>query len=94
MGCPSPHPDKRLTGHHFSTVKPRTPGNLTVYPNISHTWLLMWTNPYPTENHLHSELTYMVNVSNDNDPEDVSVCTGWFLYQLLGLRQEETFPSQ
>ncbi|XP_041605571.1 interleukin-4 receptor subunit alpha isoform X1 [Vulpes lagopus] len=54
-------------------VKPRTPGNLTVHPNISHTWLLMWTNPYPTENHLHSELTYMVNVSNDNDPEDFKV---------------------
>ncbi|XP_027467010.1 interleukin-4 receptor subunit alpha isoform X1 [Zalophus californianus] len=54
-------------------VKPRTPGNLTVHPNVSHTWLLMWTNPYPSENHLYSELTYMVNISNENDPTDFKV---------------------
>ncbi|XP_039113459.1 interleukin-4 receptor subunit alpha isoform X1 [Hyaena hyaena] len=51
-------------------VKPRAPGNLTVHPNASHTWLLMWSNPYPPDNHLHSELTYMVNISNENDPTD------------------------
>lgn len=79
---PSPYPDESLTRHCFSTVKPRPPGNLTVHPNVSHTWLLMWTNPYPTENHLYSELTYMVNISNENDPMDVSVCTGGFLHTL------------
>ncbi|XP_029802299.1 interleukin-4 receptor subunit alpha [Suricata suricatta] len=53
--------------HH---VKPRAPGNLTVHPNASHTWLLTWSNPYPPDNHLYSELTYMVNISNENDPTD------------------------
>ena len=61
-------------------MKPRAPGNLTVDPNISHTWLLTWTNPYPTNNHLYSELTYMVNISNENDPTDVSLHTGGFLH--------------
>lgn len=77
---PSPHPDKLLTRHLFSTVKPRAPGNLTVDPNVSHMWLLMWTNPYPTDNHLYSELTYMVHISNENDPTDVSVCAGELLH--------------
>ncbi|XP_032183205.1 interleukin-4 receptor subunit alpha isoform X1 [Mustela erminea] len=54
-------------------VKPRAPGNLTVDPNVSHMWLLMWTNPYPTDNHLYSELTYMVHISNENDPTDFKV---------------------
>ncbi|KAG8513540.1 Interleukin-4 receptor subunit alpha, partial [Galemys pyrenaicus] len=52
-------------------VKPLAPGNLTVHANGSDMWLLRWTNPYPRENHLYSELTYEVNVSNDNDPADV-----------------------
>uniref|UniRef100_A0A452TJ97 Interleukin-4 receptor subunit alpha n=1 Tax=Ursus maritimus TaxID=29073 RepID=A0A452TJ97_URSMA len=67
---------QRLWGGSFQPskhVKPRPPGNLTVHPNVSHTWLLMWTNPYPTENHLYSELTYMVNISNENDPMDFKV---------------------
>ncbi|XP_030157301.1 interleukin-4 receptor subunit alpha isoform X2 [Lynx canadensis] len=53
-----------------SHVKPRAPGNLTVHPNVSHTWLLRWSNPYPPENHLHAELTYMVNISSEDDPTD------------------------
>uniref|UniRef100_A0A8C9JL51 Interleukin-4 receptor subunit alpha n=1 Tax=Panthera tigris altaica TaxID=74533 RepID=A0A8C9JL51_PANTA len=53
-----------------SHVKPRAPGNLTVHPNVSHTWLLRWSNPYPRENHLHAELTYMVNISSEDDPTD------------------------
>nr|XP_036847875.1 interleukin-4 receptor subunit alpha-like isoform X4 [Manis javanica] len=54
-----------------SHVKPRAPGNLTIHPT-SQTWVLTWSNPYPDENYLHRELTYLVNVSNEHDPADVS----------------------
>ncbi|KAB1263627.1 Interleukin-4 receptor subunit alpha [Camelus dromedarius] len=54
-------------------VKPRAPGNLTVHANVSHTWLLTWSNPYPPESHLNSEITYLVNVSNENDPKDFKI---------------------
>ncbi|XP_061257462.1 interleukin-4 receptor subunit alpha [Bos javanicus] len=51
-------------------VKPPAPRNLTVHADISHTWLLTWNNPYPSDNLLYSELTYLVNISNENDPTD------------------------
>uniref|UniRef100_A0A8C3X369 Interleukin-4 receptor subunit alpha n=1 Tax=Catagonus wagneri TaxID=51154 RepID=A0A8C3X369_9CETA len=54
-------------------VKPLAPRNLVVHANISHTWLLTWSNPYPSENHLYSEITYLVNVSNENDPTDFRI---------------------
>ncbi|XP_042095916.1 interleukin-4 receptor subunit alpha isoform X5 [Ovis aries] len=54
-------------------VKPLAPRNLTVHADISHTWLLTWNNPYPSDNLLCSELTYLVNVSNENDPTDVRI---------------------
>ncbi|XP_070317171.1 interleukin-4 receptor subunit alpha isoform X1 [Odocoileus virginianus] len=54
-------------------VKPLAPRNLTVEADISHTWLLTWTNPYPSENHLNSELSYLVNISNENDPTDFRI---------------------
>lgn len=65
------HLSKPLTRYHFSAVKPRAPGNLTIHPT-SQTWVLTWSNPYPDENYLHRELTYLVNVSNEHDPADVS----------------------
>eukprot|EP00069_Balaena_mysticetus_P002980 bmy_00812T0 len=54
-------------------VKPLAPRNLTVHANTSRTWLLTWNNPYPPENHLYSELTYLVNISNENDPTDFRI---------------------
>ncbi|XP_067562417.1 interleukin-4 receptor subunit alpha isoform X1 [Pseudorca crassidens] len=54
-------------------VKPLAPRNLTVHANISRTWLLTWNNPYPPENHLYSELTYLINISNENDPTDFRI---------------------
>ncbi|XP_057551247.1 interleukin-4 receptor subunit alpha isoform X2 [Hippopotamus amphibius kiboko] len=54
-------------------VKPLAPRNLTVDTNISHMCLLTWNNPYPPENHLYSELTYLVNISNENDPTDFRI---------------------
>ena len=68
----SHRPTQPLTCHSFSTVKPLAPRNLTVQADISHTWLLTWSNPYPSENLLNSELSYLVNISNENDPTDVS----------------------
>nr|XP_008526631.1 PREDICTED: interleukin-4 receptor subunit alpha isoform X1 [Equus przewalskii]XP_008526632.1 PREDICTED: interleukin-4 receptor subunit alpha isoform X1 [Equus przewalskii]XP_008526633.1 PREDICTED: interleukin-4 receptor subunit alpha isoform X1 [Equus przewalskii]XP_008526634.1 PREDICTED: interleukin-4 receptor subunit alpha isoform X1 [Equus przewalskii]XP_008526635.1 PREDICTED: interleukin-4 receptor subunit alpha isoform X1 [Equus przewalskii] len=53
-------------------VKPRAPQNLTVHA-ISHTWLLTWSNPYPLKNHLWSELTYLVNISKEDDPTDFKI---------------------
>ncbi|XP_008839928.2 interleukin-4 receptor subunit alpha isoform X2 [Nannospalax galili] len=54
-------------------VKPRVPGNLMVHTNVSSAWLLTWNNPYPPGNFLHDRLTYMVNVSRADDPEDFTV---------------------
>ena len=62
-----------------------------VHANISHTWLLTWSNPYPSESYLYSELTYLVNISNENDPTDVSACPAGFLHRLLGLKWVEAW---
>uniref|UniRef100_A0A8C2LP54 Interleukin 4 receptor, alpha n=1 Tax=Cricetulus griseus TaxID=10029 RepID=A0A8C2LP54_CRIGR len=51
-------------------VKPLAPDNLTVHTNISNTWLLTWSNPYPSENTLYKELIYMVNISRVDNPEE------------------------
>nr|XP_058142140.1 interleukin-4 receptor subunit alpha isoform X1 [Dasypus novemcinctus] len=51
-------------------IKPRAPGDLVVSANSSNTWLLMWSNPYATGDFLHNELTYLVNISNENNPTD------------------------
>lgn len=59
-----------------SPVKPLAPDNLTVHTNISNTWLLTWSNPYPSENTLYKELIYMVNISRVDNPEEVSGCHG------------------
>lgn len=80
----SSSPDEPLTRHHFSAVKPRAPQNLTVHA-ISHTWLLTWSNPYPLKNHLWSELTYLVNISKEDDPTDVSGRCMGFPQPCLGL---------
>ncbi|KAM8778731.1 interleukin-4 receptor subunit alpha isoform 1-T3 [Rhynchonycteris naso] len=54
-------------------VKPPAPGNLSVLSKISHTWQLTWSNPYPSDNFLYSELRYLVNMSNDGNPTEFSV---------------------
>jgi hypothetical protein len=64
-----PHPDVI-----FLAVKPRAPGNLTVHGNISNTWLLTWSNPYPPGSYLYKGLTYLVNISREDNPADVSDC--------------------
>ncbi|XP_049759007.1 interleukin-4 receptor subunit alpha isoform X1 [Elephas maximus indicus] len=56
--------------HH---VKPRAPENLTVHKNASDMLLLRWGNPYAPADLLYSELTYLVNISNENDPSDFVV---------------------
>lgn len=59
-GCPS------------SPVKPPAPDNLTLHTNVSNAWLLTWNNPYPPSNFLHKELLYMVNISREDNPAEVS----------------------
>ncbi|KAK1344496.1 hypothetical protein QTO34_013193 [Cnephaeus nilssonii] len=54
-------------------VKPRAPGNLTVNTTDSHMWQLTWSNPYPPESLLDSELVYLVNISNEDDPTEFLV---------------------
>ncbi|XP_036134718.1 interleukin-4 receptor subunit alpha-like [Molossus molossus] len=54
-------------------VKPMAPGNLTVASNDSHMWQLTWSNPYPPENFLYDELSYQVNISNEDDPSEFTV---------------------
>ncbi|XP_076997583.1 interleukin-4 receptor subunit alpha [Tamandua tetradactyla] len=54
-------------------IKPRAPRNLTIHRNTSDTWLLTWINPYASEDLLYPELTYLVNISNENDPTDFLV---------------------
>lgn len=61
-----------LTRHRFSAVRPRAPGNLMVDANVSRTWQLTWSNPYPSDSSLYSELSYLVNISNEDDPTEVS----------------------
>ncbi|XP_006148321.1 interleukin-4 receptor subunit alpha isoform X2 [Tupaia chinensis] len=66
-------------------VKPRAPANLTVHGDISNTWLLTWSNPYPLENFLYTELIYLVNVSNENDPADFKIYNVTYLVPTLRL---------
>ncbi|XP_045426238.1 interleukin-4 receptor subunit alpha [Pipistrellus kuhlii] len=54
-------------------VKPRAPGNLTVNATDSHMWQLTWSNPYPPESFLASKLSYLVNISNEDDPTEFLV---------------------
>ncbi|XP_066239195.1 interleukin-4 receptor subunit alpha-like isoform X2 [Saccopteryx leptura] len=54
-------------------VKPPAPRNLTAVATISRTWQLTWSNPYPSDNILYSQLSYLVNMSNDGDPTEFSV---------------------
>ncbi|XP_037670692.1 interleukin-4 receptor subunit alpha isoform X2 [Choloepus didactylus] len=54
----------------FEHIKPRAPGNLTVYTNISNTLLLTWSNPYTSDDLLYNDLAYLVNISNENNPAD------------------------
>ncbi|XP_054991569.1 interleukin-4 receptor subunit alpha [Sorex araneus] len=54
-------------------VKPRAPGHLLLHGNVSHAWLLTWSNPYQPDHMLYSELTYLVNITNDHDPADTRV---------------------
>lgn len=53
-------------------MKPRAPENLTVHNSTSHTWQLTWSDPYPSDSYLSSGLFYQVNISNKDDPTDVS----------------------
>lgn len=61
-----------LTRYRFSAVKPRAPENLTIQANTFPMWKLDWINPYSAEDFLSSVLFYLVNISNENDPTDVS----------------------
>ncbi|XP_015426456.1 PREDICTED: interleukin-4 receptor subunit alpha-like, partial [Myotis davidii] len=72
-------------------VKPRAPGNLTVNATDSHMWQLTWSDPYPPESLLHSELFYLVNISNEDDPTEVSGHCG-VLHQFLGLGERRPRP--
>ncbi|KAM5198047.1 interleukin-4 receptor subunit alpha isoform 1-T3 [Hipposideros larvatus] len=54
-------------------VKPRAPENLTLHANAFHMWKLTWSILYPPDNFLFSALSYQVNISNENDPEDFIV---------------------
>ncbi|XP_038186102.1 interleukin-4 receptor subunit alpha [Arvicola amphibius] len=54
-------------------VKPKAPDKLTVHNNVSDTWLLTWSNPYPPNSFLYKELMYMVNISRVDHPEEFVV---------------------
>ncbi|CAK6444912.1 unnamed protein product [Pipistrellus nathusii] len=54
-------------------VKPRAPGNLTVNASDSHLWQLTWSNPYPANRSLHAKLSFLVNISNEDDPTEFLV---------------------
>ncbi|XP_048189269.1 interleukin-4 receptor subunit alpha [Perognathus longimembris pacificus] len=54
-------------------VKPMAPENLTVRASSSHSWVLAWSNPYPSENFLYNKLTYLVNVSQKDDPAQFQI---------------------
>ncbi|XP_025226734.1 interleukin-4 receptor subunit alpha isoform X3 [Theropithecus gelada] len=64
-------------------VKPRAPGNLTVYTNVSDTVLLTWSNPYPPDNYLYNDLTYAVNIWSENDPADSRIYNVTYLKPTL-----------
>lgn len=53
-------------------MKPPAPDNLTLHTNVSNAWLLTWSNPYPSNIFLHKELVYMVNISREDNPAEVS----------------------
>lgn len=53
-------------------MKPPAPDNLTLHTNVSDTWLLTWSNPYPPNIFLHKDLFYMVNISREDNPAEVS----------------------
>uniref|UniRef100_A0A5F9CFK8 Fibronectin type-III domain-containing protein n=1 Tax=Oryctolagus cuniculus TaxID=9986 RepID=A0A5F9CFK8_RABIT len=55
------------------SVKPKTPGNLTVHTNISDMVLLTWSNPYPPNNFLYDDLSYMLNISSEADPTEIKI---------------------
>ncbi|XP_047389150.1 interleukin-4 receptor subunit alpha [Sciurus carolinensis] len=66
-------------------VKPRAPENLTVHTS-DHGWrLLTWSNPYPPDSYLHTELTYLVNISSEDDPTDFVVYNVTYLESSLRL---------
>ncbi|CAO2583178.1 Interleukin-4 receptor subunit alpha, partial [Lemmus lemmus] len=54
-------------------VKPKAPDKLTVHNNVSNSWLLTWSNPYPPNNFLCNKLMYMVNISRVDHPEEFVV---------------------
>lgn len=64
-------------------LKPRAPENLTVHANVSHTLRLTWSNPYPPENHLYSKLSYLVNISNEDDPTDFIIYNVTYMEPML-----------
>ncbi|XP_016078148.1 PREDICTED: interleukin-4 receptor subunit alpha-like [Miniopterus natalensis] len=68
-------------------VKPRAPGNLTVDDSISGMWQLTWSSPYPSESFLHSELSYLVNISSEDDP------TEFIVYNVTYMEPTLRFPA-
>ncbi|XP_016071730.1 PREDICTED: interleukin-4 receptor subunit alpha-like [Miniopterus natalensis] len=64
-------------------VKPRAPRNLTIDNSASGQWQLTWSIPYSHESFLHLELSYMVNISNDNDPTEFVVYNVTYLEPIL-----------
>ncbi|XP_008065134.1 interleukin-4 receptor subunit alpha [Carlito syrichta] len=66
-------------------VKPRAPENLTVHTNVSDTLLLTWSNPYPRDSFLYDELTYLVNISSEDNPTDVRIYNVTYLEPTLRL---------
>ncbi|XP_020037563.2 interleukin-4 receptor subunit alpha [Castor canadensis] len=73
-------------------VKPRAPGNLTVHGNISNTWLLTWSNPYPPGSYLYKGLTYLVNISREDNPADFKVHNVTYMDPILRLAASTLKP--
>ncbi|XP_006896695.1 PREDICTED: interleukin-4 receptor subunit alpha [Elephantulus edwardii] len=69
----------------FQHVKTKTPQNLVVHKNGSDMWLLKWDNPYTPADQLYSEVSYLVNISNEYDPSDFKVYNVTYLEPLLRL---------
>ncbi|XP_042522575.1 interleukin-4 receptor subunit alpha [Dipodomys spectabilis] len=74
-------------------VKPRAPENVTVSANISHMWVVAWSNPYPPGNLLHGELTYQVNVSQADDPAQCQVYNVTYTEPVLHLAASTLQPG-
>ncbi|KAI6051961.1 interleukin-4 receptor subunit alpha isoform X1 [Marmota monax] len=66
-------------------VKPRAPENLTVHTSDHDTKLLTWSNPYPPGSTLYKELTYLVNISNENDPAEFIIYNVTYMEPTLRL---------